>query len=147
MPPRGPVLALDHGSKRIGMAVSDAEGVLAFPVGELERQGPRRDLRALAELARERGVVRIVVGLPLHMDGRAGPEAEAARAFAAALAEATGLPVDLLDERWTTREAARALREVQPKRRKRQKARLDAAAATLLLQTWLERARTEEARA
>lgn len=133
----GPVLALDYGTKRIGMAVSDTAGDFAFPVGELERKGPKRDLEALCELARERGVVEIVVGLPLHLDGRAGPEADAAREFAGAVGAATGLPVALLDERWTSREAERAMRESQPKRGKRRAARLDAAAAAILLRTFL----------
>ncbi len=141
MTPPGPVLALDYGAKRIGMAVSDADGEFAFPAGVLERRGLARDLEALAELARERGVVRLVVGLPLHLDGRKGPEAEAAQRFADAVAEATGLPVSMLDERWTSREAERALRELQPRRRKRQRANLDAAAAALLLRTFLERQR------
>lgn len=145
MPPRGPVLALDYGTVRIGMAVSDLRGEFAFPAGELERRDERRDLEALREVVEERGVVRVVVGLPLHMSGRSGPEAEAARAFAARVAEATGLPVELLDERWTSREAERALREVQPRRRKRERARLDAAAAAILLRTWLERERVREA--
>ncbi len=146
MAPRGPVLALDYGEKRIGIAVSDPEGAFAFPAGVLERRGHEKDLEALGELAQEKGVVAIVVGLPLHMDGRAGPEAEAARAFAAALEAATGLPVALLDERWTSREAERALREVQPRRSKRRRAGLDEASATLLLRTWLERERAAEAR-
>jgi len=141
MAPRGPVLALDYGARRIGMAVSDAEGEFAFPAGVLERRGLAADLAALGELVREREVTRVVVGLPIHLDGRAGPEAEAATRFAEALGEATGLPVALLDERFTSREAERALREAQPRRRKREKARLDAAAAALLLRTYLERER------
>lgn len=138
-------MALDYGEKRIGMAFSDPGGDFAFPAGELERRGEARDLQALSRAARERGVVRIVVGLPLHMSGRAGVEAQAARDFAASLAQATGLPVELLDERWTSQEAERALREVQPRRRKRQKAHLDAAAAAILLRTWLARERVREA--
>ncbi|MBW2267602.1 MAG: Holliday junction resolvase RuvX [Deltaproteobacteria bacterium] len=137
MSPRGPVLALDYGTKRIGLAVSDSEGEFAFPVGELQRRNPKRDLEELAQLVRERGIVEIVVGLPLHLDGRAGAEAEAARDFAASVGSATGLPVELLDERWTSREAERALRESQPRRRKRERARLDAAAAAILLRTFL----------
>ena len=74
------------------------------------------------------------------MSGRGGPEAEAARAFARALGEATGLPVDLLDERWTSREAERALRDA-PARRKRDRGTVDSVAATLLLRTYLERER------
>jgi putative Holliday junction resolvase len=146
--PGGPVLALDYGSRRIGMAVSDAAGEFAFPAGTLERRGLARDLDALADVIRERGVTRLVVGLPLHLSGRAGPEAAAARAFAEALARATGLPVDLLDERWTTREAERAIQATQPRRgrRMRERHRVDAAAAALLLQTWLARAKAAAAR-
>jgi putative Holliday junction resolvase len=84
--------------------------------------------------------VRVVVGLPLHLDGREGTGAAAARAFATALEEASGLPVELVDERWTTREAERALREAPARRRRGRKQVVDAMAATLLLRTWLERA-------
>jgi putative Holliday junction resolvase len=141
---RGPVLALDYGSKRIGIAVSDPDGEFAFPAGVLERRGGKKDLEALRELVRERDVTRILVGLPLHLDGREGTEADAARAFALAVGEATGLPVDLLDERWTTREAERSLRDAQPRRGRRQRTRVDAAAAALLLRTFLERERARE---
>lgn len=141
MAARGPILALDYGAKRIGMAVSDAEGEFAFPAGILERRRLAEDLEALREVIREREVVQLVVGLPLHMDGSRGPEAEAAERFAAAVGEATGLPFEMLDERLTSREAERALREAQPRRKKRQKARLDAAAAALLLRSFLERRR------
>jgi putative Holliday junction resolvase len=152
---RGCVLGLDYGSRRIGLAVSDEAGVFAFPAGALERTGLQRDLVALAALIAERGVTRVVVGLPLHLSGRSGVEAEAARAFAHALGEATGLPVDLLDERWTTREAERSLRDAPGKRsaqraggersssgrRKRSRGSVDSVAATLLLRTYLERER------
>ena len=137
---RGCVLGLDYGSKRIGLAVSDEAGVFAFPAGALERTGLQRDLAALAALIAERGVTRVVVGLPLHLSGRSGPEAESARAFARALGEAVQLPVDLLDERWTTREAERALRDA-PGPRKRSRGSVDSVAATLLLRTYLERER------
>jgi putative Holliday junction resolvase len=78
-----------------------------------------------------------VVGLPIHMNGREGPEARAARAFAASLGRETGRSVDLLDERWTSREAERALREAGAPRS--EPGEVDAVAATLLLRTWLER--------
>jgi putative Holliday junction resolvase len=134
----GPVLGLDYGSRRIGLAVSDLEGQFAFPAGHLERKGLKSDLEALRRLIEERGVTRVVVGLPIHMNGRTGPEADAARAFGAALARETGCKVDMLDERWTTLEARRRLRET---RRRPRPGELDAAAATLLLQTFLERER------
>ena len=139
MSTQGPVLGLDYGARRIGLAVSDPEGEFAFPAGVLERRGLEKDLEALRVFARERGATRIVMGLPIHMDGHRGPEAEAVHAFSEALAEATGLPVELLDERWTTQEAERALRETEPRGRRR-RPKLDAAAAAILLRTWLERA-------
>ncbi len=135
----GPVLGLDYGTRRIGLAVSDAEGTFAFPAGAIERQGLEKDLAALADVIQERGVRRIVLGLPLHMDGRAGDMAEAVRTFAGHLERATELPVELLDERWTTLQAERALRELG--RRRRRRGDVDAVAATILLRTWLERQR------
>ncbi len=133
------VLAIDLGKKRIGLAVSDSEGRIALPAGMIESRGLEADLAAIGSLARERGVEEIVVGLPLHMDGRAGPEAEAARAFAAALGRELGIQVDLLDERWSSVEAERTLRETGQSRRKRRPGAADTLAATLLLSTYLER--------
>jgi len=147
---QGPILGLDFGTKRIGLAVSDDSASIAFPLGALESRGPKRDLEALAELARERGARGVVVGLPLHLDGGHGEMAEAARRFAEALAETTGLPVELLDERWTSLEAERALRDAprrKPKGRRRDKGAVDAVAATLILRTYLERARGAATRA
>jgi putative Holliday junction resolvase len=144
----GPVLALDLGARRIGVAVSDPDGRFAFPAPALFRSSPHRDLEALQQLASERKITQIVVGLPIHLDGRAGPEAAAARTFARELSEATGLPVDLLDERWTSREAERALAGSERGRSRRETSRkngeLDSAAAAILLRTWLAR---ESARA
>jgi len=144
---RGPVLALDFGTVRIGMAVSDEAGTFAFPAGVLRSQGRERDLAALCEVIAERSIRRIVVGLPIHMDGRRGDAAIAAENFANAIAELTGLPVEMLDERWTSREAERALRESRRGRRRRRHDRgeVDTTAATLLLRTWLDRARHLEA--
>jgi putative Holliday junction resolvase len=140
------VLALDLGTKRIGLAVSDRERRIAFPAGVLERRGGRKDLEALRALIAEREVGRVVVGLPVHMSGRRGPEAEAAVAFARSLADATGLPVETLDERWTTVEAERALRAMgRPKAK--QKGLVDTVAASILLRTWLERAAGQAAAA
>jgi putative Holliday junction resolvase len=134
------VLGIDLGAKRIGLAISDEEARIAFPAGTLERKGERATLRALVALVRERGVARAVVGLPLHMNGRAGPEAEAARGFAAALATAAGIPVETLDERWTSVAAERSLRESGRRTiERRGKGVVDEVAATLLLSTYLER--------
>jgi len=136
----GPVLGLDLGARRIGLALSDETARIAFPVGHLERSGLEKDLAALRELVRERSVRRVVVGLPRLLSGREGVGAEAARKFAAALAETIALPVDLEDERLTTVEAERALREAPASRRRRRKEIVDSMAATLLLRTYLERA-------
>jgi putative Holliday junction resolvase len=136
---RGPVLALDYGTRRIGLAVSDDAGSFAFPAGFLTCRGRGRDLEALRELIAERSIQRVVVGLPIHMNGRKGETARAAEEFANEIAKNTGLPVDLLDERWTTREAERALAESRSGRKRRREA-VDSMAATLLLRTYLERA-------
>lgn len=134
----GPVLGLDLGARRIGLALSDEAARIAFPAGVLERVGLARDVAALRQLAVERAVTRIVVGLPRLLSGREGVGAEAARRFAAVLGEATGLPVELVDERLTTAEADRALREAPARRRRQRKQVIDTLAATLLLRTYLD---------
>ncbi len=133
------ILALDFGERRIGVAVTDPMGILAQPLETLERRPApsRAHLDRIAELALEYRAAKIVVGLPLHMDGHAGPEVEAARAFGLEVEARTGVPVDYLDERWTTREAERTLRELGVRGRKRR--RLDPVAASLILRTYLER--------
>jgi putative Holliday junction resolvase len=136
MTARGAVLGIDYGARRIGLAVSDPDRVFAFPAGFLERRDRQHDLAALRELADAREVVQIVVGLPIHMNGREGPEARATRSFAEDLRKQTGRSVDLLDERWTSREAERALRASG---RRPERGDVDAGAATLILRTWLER--------
>lgn len=135
---KGRVLGVDLGARRIGLAISDEECQLAFPAGYHQRVDLARDLEALRSLAAERGATRIIVGLPLHLDGREGTGARAARDFARALAEATALPVELVDERLTTQEAERALREASSKTRRARKQVIDAMAATLLLRGWLD---------
>jgi putative Holliday junction resolvase len=137
---QGPVLALDYGTRRIGIAVSDEAAQFAFPAGFLACAGRERDIAAVRELIAARSIQRVVVGLPVHMDGSRGEMARAAEKFANAIAEITGLPVEMLDERWTTREAERALRETRGGRKRRREA-VDSAAATLLLRSYLERAR------
>jgi putative pre-16S rRNA nuclease len=138
------VLAIDLGRKRIGLALSDAEERVALPAGFLQSRGRQADLAAIGQLVAERGVRHVVVGLPLNMNGRPGAEAEAARTFAAALAASVGLPVETLDERWSSVEAERTLRAAGGSRRKRQPGAADTLAATLLLQTFLaRRARSE----
>jgi putative Holliday junction resolvase len=133
------VLGVDLGSKRIGLAISDEEAKFAFPAGILDSRGRKRDIRALRELITEKQIGRAVVGLPIHMDGRRGPEAEKAIRFATDLSEATGIPVDTLDERWTSQEAERLLPHVTGKRGpdRRRKGVIDEMAASIILRTYL----------
>jgi putative Holliday junction resolvase len=138
MADRGPVLGVDLGEKRIGLAISDPAGIIAFPAGFIASKGRKPDVGALREVILERGIVRVVIGLPIHLSGRPSPGSEAAQKFAEALRTATDLPVDLLDERWTSQAAEDSLSESKRGRRQRREA-VDSVAATLLLRTYLER--------
>ena len=100
------VLALDHGAARCGCAVSDPSGTLASPLAVVERPDTRRGLAKVAALADELAAERVVVGLPLTLAGEEGEQAASARAFADNLRERVAVPVDLYDERLTTRMAA-----------------------------------------
>ena len=101
------VLALDHGSARCGAAISDPSGTLATPLAAVERPDTKKGLAEVARLARESEADRIVVGLPLTLAGREGEQAERARTFAERLAGKVSVPVELHDERMTTRLAER----------------------------------------
>ena len=136
------ILALDYGRRRIGLAVADPTATLATPLGchDARHDGPVRD--HLARLLAEHDVTELVVGLPLTADGRRGELALAAERFADRLREWFGLPVHLVDERYTTREAAGLLRAGGHRRRPR--GDRDAAAAALILQQFLDGRRREE---
>lgn len=139
----GRVLGLDLGRRRIGVAVSDPDRVLASPERVIQRSGDdERDRRAIAEVAEEWEVGLIVVGLPLSLDGSEGPAATAALAEAARIADVTGRPVETYDERFTTVSADRSLAEANVRGRDRRKV-IDMVAATVLLQAWLDR-RTQD---
>jgi putative Holliday junction resolvase len=101
------ILALDHGSARCGCAISDPSGTLATPVAAVDRPDSKKGLAALARLVEEKGVERVVVGLPLTLQGEQGDQARAARAFAERLDRRLNVPVELHDERLTTRLAER----------------------------------------
>ncbi|HEY7632472.1 MAG TPA: Holliday junction resolvase RuvX [Thermoleophilaceae bacterium] len=101
------ILALDFGDARCGCALSDPTGTLATPIGAVERPATRKGLARLAALARENEVERIVVGLPLTLAGEEGQQADATREFAARLSELVSVPVDMHDERLTTKQAER----------------------------------------
>lgn len=130
-------LGLDLGTKTIGLAVTDELGLTAQGLPTWERVGPRKDVAELTRLAREYGVDRFVIGLPLNMDGSEGPRAEATKKFGATLEEATKLPVIYWDERLTTVAAQRVLLEADLSR-KRRKEVIDQVAASLILQGWLD---------
>ena len=101
------VLALDHGEARCGVAVSDPTGELVTPLDVVERPDSRRGLQRVAQVVREREAELVVVGLPLQLSGEEGEQARAARAFASKLAAAVSVPVELYDERLTTKMADR----------------------------------------
>ncbi|HYV58201.1 MAG TPA: Holliday junction resolvase RuvX [Candidatus Nitrosopolaris sp.] len=132
------IAALDVGEARIGIAVSDELGLTAQGVGVVQRRGGRHDLEALAERLAPYQPERLVVGLPLNMNGTEGPQAEKVRAFATRAAEHLGLPLEFSDERLTTVAAERALLEADVSRRRRREL-VDQVAATLILQTYLDR--------
>ena len=130
-------LALDVGTKRIGIAVSDGLGLTAQPVMTLERRrNPREDLRSIARLARRHEVSGIVVGLPLHMSGEESPRAAKTRTFAAELGELSGLPIHLWDERLTS-EAAHEILYAAGRKRQTHKDVVDQVAAVLILESFL----------
>jgi putative Holliday junction resolvase len=135
---RGRVAAIDLGQVRVGVAVADELGMYAHPRPPLDGKRPRAAIEALAALAREEGVKRFLVGLPLTLDGRQGPAARRALEFAQTLADASGVPVEMVDERLSTVEASRRLREGGTGSRKA-RGRVDGVAAALLLQAWLDR--------
>ena len=146
-PTPGVRLGVDVGSVRIGVAVSDPGGVLASPLVTLPRDAAGgSDLDRLAELVREREAVEVVVGLPTSLSGRRGPAARGAEEYAAALAARVApVPVRLADERLTTVAASRTLSERGISGR-RQRPVVDQAAAVLVLQGWLDAARSRTVR-
>ncbi len=133
-------LGIDFGERRIGVAVSDPTGAIAQPLPTLRRRaGKRMPLGALEQLAEAYGVQMIVVGLPLAPSGDDTDWTRTVREAAERLRERAGLPVQLVDERYTSARAERAVRSLGlPKRKREQKGRVDAAAAVLILQSWLD---------
>ena len=139
------VVGVDLGTRRIGLAVSDPSGVLASPHATLERAALMADdHRAIVSATKDVGATRIVVGLPRSLDGGIGPAARSALDEIEVLKEvarAEGVEVDTYDERFTTMIAKRNLREANPRRKQRRRAQreqVDAAAAAVILQSWLD---------
>lgn len=126
------VLGVDHGSKRIGLAISDETGTVATPVGYVTG-----GVNEVVRMATERGAGKIIVGVPRRLDGTTSAQTESAQKFITALKQATALPVEGWDERLTTAQAERVLIEADVRRAERKEKR-DQLAATILLQSYLD---------
>jgi putative Holliday junction resolvase len=131
------VLGIDLGSRRIGVAVSDGLGLTAQPRATLARHGGMRDIEAIAAAVKEADADRIVLGLPLDCEGQEGPAALRARAFGDKLRTALHLPVELIDESFSTVEAEEVLLAADMSRARRKQV-VDKLAAAVILQRWLD---------
>ena len=138
LPAGARLLGLDVGTKTVGLALSDVTRTIASGLTTLARGKFSADARRLLELAQEHGVGGFVIGLPISLDGSEGPRAQATRAFARNLGRLTPLPILLWDERLTTAAAERSLLEADISRRRRAQV-IDKVAATLILQSALDR--------
>jgi len=139
------VLAVDWGERRIGLAVSDPKEVIATGLETLLVQGAGQGVEGVVRVAREVGAERVVVGLPLRMDGRRGAAAEAAQRLADQVRERSGLPVETYDERLTSALSERRLHEVGV-RTGHARARVDQGAAVALLESYLASLRARRSR-
>jgi len=132
------IMALDVGDRTIGVAVSDETATVAMPVQVLERgSSDKAVLRAIEQVARDQEVSKVVIGIPIMLDGSTGIQAGKVKAFAEKLARRLAVPVDTWDERLTTKEAERMLITADASRAKRGKV-IDKLAATLILQSYLD---------
>lgn len=133
-------LALDVGDRRIGVALSDPTGFLASPLMTITRGNLRHDLDEIVKLAEQHEASTIVVGLPVSLNGAIGPQGQKTLDFYDALQQASPVPVETMNEQYTTAEAERRLREAGGVPSK-ERARVDAAAAAIILQEWLDASR------
>jgi len=133
-PPEGRILGIDLGEKRIGLSVSDPLGLTAQGLPTLEAHSEKEALAGIARAALEWLAVRVVIGLPLNMNGSEGAQAARARRFGGALGKLLSVPVDFRDERWSSRSAERVLLEADLSRGKRRKA-LDRLSAQIIMQS------------
>jgi len=138
---KGRMLGLDVGERRIGVALSDPEGILASPLMVINRTRDKADIEAILGLVRQHEVTRVVVGLPRSMDGSIGQQAERVQNFIGMLSEFLEIPLETWDERLSTLAAERLMADAGLKRGKRKEQR-DALAAALVLQGYLDRALT-----
>ena len=139
------VMALDLGERRIGVAISDPTRTLARSLCVLERRSKQEDFTAIAELVREHGVDLVVVGHPRSLDGTIGPQARRVQRYADALAEVLPVPLILWDERLSTSTAEQLMIEAGRPARKRRK-RIDAVAAAVILQDYLDAQAPDQSR-
>ncbi len=135
-------LGLDVGERRIGVALGDPEGILAIPLTAVSRTEAESDIEAVLDLVRQHGVERIVVGLPYSLDGSLGQQATKVEDFVNRLSQYCDIPVETWDERFSTKSAERMMTEARVKKEKR-KERVDAMAAALILQSYLDRMRIQ----
>jgi putative Holliday junction resolvase len=131
------ILGIDYGTRRVGLALSDPFATFASPLAVVDVRGPRQVIREIRRHCREQDVVRLVIGLPLSMDGTEGPAAKAAREFGEDVGRTLGLPVTWWDERLSTVTARQALIEGGA-RRERRKGLVDKIAAQVMLQHYLD---------
>lgn len=131
------LLGVDYGSVRVGLAVSNPERTIAFPLATYQRQNAKRDADYFRQVVEAEHIGEIVVGLPMHLSGREGQKAGEARAFGKWLGETTARPVVFYDERFTTVEAESHLWNAGLTHKKR-KARRDRVAAQIILQSYLD---------
>ena len=134
---RGRIAAIDYGTVRMGIAISDPSQTIASPLETYQRRDNNEDARRLQRLVEEENVVHFVVGLPVHTNGDESQKSREARAFGSWLNEVTGVAVDYFDERYSTVQAEQLLRDVQMTSRQR-KQRRDMLAAQILLSSYLE---------
>ena len=138
------MLALDVGHRRIGLAVCDSGESVATPVSTVQHTSHARDIEAVLAAATERQVERIVVGMPISLSGEVGPQARKVARFIEKLAARTYIPVEAFDERYSTAEARRLMAEAGDGRNK-ERGRVDAAAAAVILQSYIDSRRAATA--
>ena len=136
------ILSLDVGEKRIGVAMSDPLGILASPLTQINITGTKAAIEAILELVRQHEVERIIAGLPYSIDGSLGPQAQRVGSFLRKLSECLDIPIETWDERYTTVAAEGKMIEAGVRKDKRKK-QIDAAAAAIILQEYLDTVRTE----
>jgi putative holliday junction resolvase len=129
------IAAVDYGRRWIGIAATGGHGVV-FPAGVIEQRSRRQSLETLSQRLAELGAERVIVGWPINIDGSAGTPAVAAEKFADELRQMTGLVVEMFDERLTSYEASERLSALPPRHHRRK--RVDAVAACIILESWLQ---------